>query len=337
MLKMGLEPADVQQAIDAIERSATVQMDLIEDILDMSRIMAGKMRIEAAPVDMRVVADAAIATVRPAAAAKNIEILTSYPVDVPAVLGDGARLQQVVWNLVTNAIKFTERGGTVIVRVTCDESTVSISIRDTGVGISRAFLPHVFEPFRQQDSSTTRAHGGIGLGLAIVRSLVELHGGRISADSGGESRGATFTVDLPAMRGARRMGAPADQAETELPSLQNVLVLVIDDQQPTRDVVAAILRRAGAHVACADSVREAFAAMAEQRPDVVICDIAMPDEDGYVFVRRLRESGQRIPVIALTAFGGPEDRDDALARGFDAYLQKPVDPVRLAMTVREML
>ena len=337
MLKMGLEPADVQQAVDAIERSATMQMDLIEDILDMSRIMAGKMRIEAAPVDVRAVADAAIATVRPAAAAKNIEILTSYPPDVPAVLGDGARLQQVIWNLVTNAIKFTERGGTVIVRVACDESTVSISIRDTGMGIPRTFLPHVFEPFRQQDSSTTRSHGGIGLGLAIVRSLVELHGGRINADSSGEGHGATFTVDLPAMRGTRRMGAPVEQTETELPSLEDVQVLVIDDQQPTRDVVAAILRRAGANVACADSVREAFEALAEQRPDVIVCDIAMPDEDGYVFVQRLRESGQRIPVIALTAFGRPEDREDALARGFDAYLKKPVDPARLAGTVREML
>ena len=337
MLKMGLEPADVQQAVDAIERSATMQMDLIEDILDMSRIMAGKMRIETVPVDVRAVADAALATVRPAAAAKNIEILTSYPADVPAVLGDGARLQQVIWNLATNAVKFTDRGGTVIVRVAGDASTVSISVRDTGIGIPRAFLPHVFEPFRQQDSSTTRAHGGIGLGLTIVRSLVELHGGRIAADSGGEGHGATFTVELPAMRGAARAGAPVDRTETELPALQNVTVLVVDDQQPTREVVAAILRRAGAHVVCAESVREAFAAMARQRPDVVLCDIAMPDEDGYVFVQRLRESGQRIPVIALTAFGRPEDREDALARGFDAYLKKPVDPARLAITVREML
>lgn len=337
MLKMGLEGDDVQQAIDAIERSATVQMDLIEDILDMSRIMAGKMRIEAAPVDLRAVTDAAVDTVRPAAAAKGIEILTSYPPDVPPILGDSARLQQIVWNLVTNAIKFTGRGGTVIVRITSTDSAVTICVRDTGIGIPRSFLPYVFEPFRQQDSSTTRAHGGIGLGLTIVRSLVELHGGRITAESDGEGRGATFTVELPAMEDVRRPGAPAAELDDVLPSLENVSVLVIDDQEETREIVGAILRRSGANVACVESVAEAFAAMSERRPDVIVCDIAMPGEDGYDFVRRLRESGQRIPVIALTAFGRPEDREAALARGFDAYLKKPVDPQRFAATVREML
>lgn len=337
MLKMGLDAKDSQDAVDAIERSATVQMDLIEDILDMSRIMAGKMRIESVPVDVRAVADAAIATVRPAAAAKNIEILTSFAPDLPPVLGDGARLQQVVWNLVTNAIKFTARGGSVIVRIAAHEGTVTISVRDSGIGISRGFLPHIFEPFRQQDSSTTRAHGGIGLGLAIVRSLVELHGGRITAESEGEGRGATFTVELPAMSDTRRVGAPAAVKELELPSLHGLAVLVIDDQKETRDIVAAILRRGGAIVAGVESVADAFAAMRERRPDVVICDIAMPGEDGYDFVRRLRESGERLPVIALTAFGRPEDRENALARGFDAYLKKPVDPLRLATAVREMV
>ncbi|HYR27489.1 MAG TPA: ATP-binding protein, partial [Thermoanaerobaculia bacterium] len=337
MLKMGLEPNDVQEAVDAIERSATVQMDLIEDILDMSRIMAGKMRIETAPVDLRAVADAAIATVRPVAAAKNIEILTSYPADAPAVAGDGARLQQVAWNLVVNAVKFTPAGGTVIVRVASTSDTVVLAVRDTGIGIPRGFLPHVFEPFRQQDSSTTRAHGGIGLGLAIVRSLVELHGGRITAESEGEGHGATFTVELPAMEGVRGESQQTDAPGLDLPSLAHVSVLVIDDQAATRDVVGAILRRAGAQVTMAGSVTEAFALLETQRPDVIVSDIAMPVEDGYQFIRRLRHAGRRTPVIALTAFGGPEDERNARSAGFDAYLKKPVDPAALAITVREML
>ena len=337
MLKMGLEASDVEEAVDAIERSATVQMELIEDILDMSRIMAGKMRIASELVDLRAVTDAALTTIRPAAAAKEIEILTSFSPDVPPVLGDSGRLQQIVWNLATNAIKFTGKGGTVIVRVGCNEASVFLTVRDTGMGISRSFLPHVFDPFRQQDSSTTRAHGGIGLGLAIVRSLVELHGGRITAESEGEGRGATFTVELPAAGDAKRTGAPKESPRDELPALEGAAVLVIDDQKPARDLVAAVLRRAGANVTCAESVREAFAAMNQMRPRVVVCDIAMPEEDGYVFLRRLRGSGQQIPVIALTAFGRPEDRDNALASGFDAYLKKPVDPVLLAATVREML
>jgi signal transduction histidine kinase/CheY-like chemotaxis protein len=335
MMKMGLEQDEVRQAVDAIERSATVQMDLIEDILDMSRIMAGKMRIDSAPVDLRGVAEAAIDAVRPAAAAKNIEILTSFAPDAAPVLGDAARLQQVVWNLLTNAVKFNARGGSVVVRLagSDSDSTVSLMVRDTGAGIARSFLPYVFEPFRQEDSSSTRAHGGIGLGLAIVRSLVELHGGRITADSDGEGRGATFTVELPALQTERRIGPVPAQADDELPSLEGVAVLVIDDQMATRDVVAAILHRSGATVACVDSAGDAFRAMNERRPDVIVCDIAMPGEDGYDFVRRLRDAGERVPVIALTAFGRPEDREKALASGFDAFLKKPVDPVRLATTV----
>ncbi len=336
MLKMGLDGADMQQAVDAIERSATMQMDLIEDILDMSRIMAGKMRIQMDSVDLRTVAEAAVATVQPAAAAKNIEVLTSFPAQIPPVLGDPARLQQIIWNLMTNAIKFTPRGGNVIVRLSATEETVTLVVRDSGMGIPRSFLAHVFEPFRQQDSSTTRAHGGIGLGLAIVRSLVELHGGSISAQSEGEGRGSTFTLELPVLCDASRIGSGKATGESELPSLQGKSVLVIDDHQPTRDVVATILRRAGADVTCAETVAEAFETMGDGNPDVVVCDIAMPGEDGYDFVRKLRDSGRRVPVIALTAFGRPEDRENALARGFDAFLKKPVDPMQLAETVRDM-
>ncbi|MBV8518617.1 MAG: GAF domain-containing protein [Acidobacteria bacterium] len=336
MLHMGLGPEETLQAVDAIEKSATVQMQLIEDILDMSRIMAGKMRIETSPVDLRGVAEAALSTVAPAAAAKSIEILTNFDPRTPMVLGDPARLQQVVWNLLANAVKFTDRGGSVVVKITSRGNEVVLSVRDNGAGIDPAFLPHVFERFRQQDSSTTRAHGGIGLGLAIVRHLVELHGGRIEANSPGMGFGATFTLELPALaRGTQAVVAAAHAGA--LPSLTGTSLLVVDDEELTRDVVAAILRRAGANVTTAESAREGLRAVDAVRPDVIVCDIAMPDEDGYAFVRALRgrDGVSGIPVIALTAFGRPEDRERALSSGFDAYLKKPVDPAVLAAAVRE--
>jgi PAS domain S-box-containing protein len=337
MLMMGLSPEESREAVDAIERSASVQMQLIEDILDMSRIMAGKMRIDAVPVDLCATAQSALATVHPAAAAKGIEIFTSFPREAPQVLGDEGRLQQIVWNLLTNAIKFTDRGGEVTIRITSNADSVTLSVRDTGTGIDPSFLPHVFERFRQQDSSTTRAHGGIGLGLTIVRHLVELHGGRITAHSEGAGRGSTFTVELPAMRARTlRPQRPVDDA---LPSLAGMSVLVIDDEEMTRDVVSAILRRAGANVVSAGSARAAFDALTHVRPHVIVCDIAMPIEDGYAFLRAFRTMGSdaaRVPVVALTAFGRPEDREKALSSGFDAYLKKPVDPSVLAATLRDV-
>jgi PAS domain S-box-containing protein len=336
MLQMGMSQDESVDAVNAIEKSASVQMQLIEDILDMSRIMAGKMRIDRTPVDLRDVTEAALATVRPAAAAKQIEIFTSYPPNVPPVAGDGGRLQQVVWNLLTNAIKFTNRGGTVMVRVSCTPESVSIAVKDSGIGIDRDFLPHVFERFRQQDSSTTRAHGGIGLGLAIARHLVELHGGRITPESEGRGRGATFTVDFPALAGRANERTVENRADVELPSLAGMNVLVVDDESMTRDVVAAILRRCGAEVTSAESAGEARAQMLDHLPDAIVCDIAMPGEDGYAFVRDVRERKLAVPVIALTAFGRPEDRERALSQGFDAFLKKPVDPIVLASTLRDI-
>ncbi|HEX7829223.1 MAG TPA: GAF domain-containing protein [Thermoanaerobaculia bacterium] len=336
MLQMGLSPSESVDAVNAIEKSASVQMQLIEDILDMSRIMAGKMHIDRAPVDLREVTEAALTTVRPAAAAKEIEIFTSYPPSVPPIAGDSGRLQQVVWNLLTNAIKFTNRGGTVMVRVSCTPDSVSIAVKDSGIGIDRDFLPHVFERFRQQDSSTTRAHGGIGLGLAIVRHLVELHGGRITPESEGRGRGATFTVDFHALAGHATDRAVEHRTDVELPSLAGMNVLVVDDESMTRDVVTAILRRCGADVTSADSAGEARARMRDHLPDAIVCDIAMPGEDGYAFVRDVRERKLDVPVIALTAFGRPEDRDRALSQGFDAFLKKPVDPLILASTLRDI-
>jgi PAS domain S-box-containing protein len=346
MLKLGLSESEAQVAVDAIEHSASAQAQLIEDVLDVSRIMAGKLTFKPRPTDLRTVAAAAITTVHPAASAKGIEVMTSVPPLLPPVAGDEGRLQQIVWNLLANAIKFTRRGGTVTLRIAQEGPNLRLTVSDTGEGIDRDFLPFVFEPFRQADSSTTRPHGGIGLGLAIVRSLVELHGGRIEADSPGKERGATFTVELPVMEAAPAMAGPSSSehavlppASTTLPSLAGLTVLVIDDQQYTRDVVSAILRRAGAAVGTAGSVREGLQLFHRLQPHAVVCDIAMPEEDGYVFLRQIRtrpDPSRSTPILALTAFGRPEDRLRALDAGFDGYLKKPVDPAELAETVQRL-
>jgi PAS domain S-box-containing protein len=346
MLKLGLSDEEAKVAIDAIEHGASMQAQLIDDVLDVSRIMAGKLTFKPNPTDLGTVAQAAITTVHPAAVAKGIEVLTSIPPVLPAIAGDEGRLQQVVWNLLANAIKFTPRGGSVTLRIVHTDSILRLTVTDTGEGIEREFLPYVFEPFRQADSSMTRAHGGIGLGLAIVRSLVELHGGQITADSPGKGLGATFTLELPVVESAPAfIGKPNVEhsvlppASTSLPSLAGLSVLVIDDQEYTRDVVAAILRRTSATVETAGSVREGLQLFRRFEPHVVVCDIAMPGQDGYVFLREIRarpDGARRTPILALTAFGRPEDRIRALDAGFDAYLKKPVDPAELAETVQRL-
>ncbi|HEV7425862.1 MAG TPA: GAF domain-containing protein [Thermoanaerobaculia bacterium] len=344
LLRMGLPADESIDAVEAIEKSALVQAQLIDDILDVSRIISGKLRVDPEPVDLRTIAEAALATVHPAAQAKNIEILTSFPPSLPAVAGDEGRLQQVIWNLLSNGIKFTPRGGTVTLRISVADSLLRLTVTDTGEGISPEFLPHVFEAFRQQDSSTTRIHGGIGLGLAIVRYIVELHGGSVSVESAGSGSGSMFTVELPVLESALQPPPQRDEpasrhsepATLPLPSLAGIKVLAIDDQAYTRDIVAAILRRCGAEVTTASSVREALQCVTASAPDVIVCDIAMPQEDGYAFVRELRASATDIaslPVIALTAFGRAEDQESALASGFDDYLKKPVEPSDLANAV----
>ncbi len=255
------------------------------------------------------------------------------------------RLQQICWNLLANAVKFTPRGGTITVRLVEDGSVLRLTVHDTGKGIDPNYLPRVFELFSQEDSSMSRAHEGIGLGLSIVRSLVELHGGTIHAASPGVGRGATFTVDLPVLEGApgtvvaSAAAAGTSSAVSELASLRGVRVLVVDDQQYARDLVVAIFRHAGAEVLSASSVREGLIALVSGSPDVVVCDVAMPEKDGFEFLRTLRAldaPANATPIIALTAFGRPEDRVRALKAGFDRYMKKPVDPAELAAAVRDL-
>jgi PAS domain S-box-containing protein len=328
MLKAGLPPDDERAAIEAIEKSAEIQAQLIDDVLDVSRIVAGKMTFKPMPVNVGPALHAALATVHPAATAKEIEILASVPPQLPPVLGDEGRLQQIFWNLLSNAVKFTARGGAITVRVAVVGSLLRVTVQDSGKGIDLKYLPHVFEPFSQEDGSMTRSHEGIGLGLSIVRSLVELHGGRIHVDSKGAGHGATFTIELPFIESMpavvertpnasrRTVGPPS----ADLPTLRGNRVLVIDDQAFTRDVVAAMLRRADAEVRAVASAREGLQEIQAVSPDVVVCDLAMPEEDGFSFLRALRAlpaPWQRTPVIALTAFGRPEDRQRALGGGVE--------------------
>ena len=344
MLALGLPEDEAREAIAAIVTSAEVQAQLIDDVLDVSRIVAGKMTFTPSPVDVGPVVQAATTTVHPAAVAKSIDVLTSVPPRLPPVLGDEGRLQQIVWNLLSNAVKFTPRGGTITVRVARAGPVLRITVQDTGRGIEPEYLPHVFEPFTQEDASMTRSHEGIGLGLSIARSLVELHGGRIRAASEGVGRGAAFTVELPVLEGASPAARAAESntrriapaAASPLAELRGVRVLVIDDQDVTRDLVAGVFRRAQAEVAAASSVAEGVAAFDRFSPDVVVCDLAMPDEDGYAFLRAVRAlppPASTTPIVALTAFGHPDDRRHALAAGFDEYLKKPIDPAELTATV----
>jgi PAS domain S-box-containing protein len=333
-----LDPASAERALDAIERSTKTLGQLIEDLLDVSRIVTGKLRLQARPVRLPGVIRAAMEAVEAAALAKGVSLETRIDSDVPAVLGDPDRLQQVLWNLLSNAIKFTPRGGRVTVSLVARNSEVLITVSDTGVGIKREFLPHVFERFRQAESSTNRGYGGLGLGLAIVRHLVELHGGRVVVESEGEGQGATFIVRLPVAVATR---APAERpvaVTTDAPvdvdgGLTGLRILVVDDEADAREVMRFMLERGGARVRTADSAAQALDALREERADLLISDIGMPVEDGYVMVRRLRameESlGRRTPAIALTAYASDEDARRAHTAGFDAHLSKPVDPARL--------
>jgi signal transduction histidine kinase/ActR/RegA family two-component response regulator len=344
-----LDKAVVARAVDTIDRNARTQTQLISDILDVSRIVTGKLRLSVGPVELPAVVESSLEAARPAAAAKEIRIEAEIDPLAGPISGDNERLQQVVGNLLSNAIKFTPKGGRVKVRLARLQSEVEIVVEDSGVGIAPEYLPRLFERFRHPDASTTRPHGGIGLGLAIVRHLVELHGGRVEAASGGRAQGATFRVRLPllGMRGSV-LGSHPDVADARpararvgaLPSLDGVRVLVVDDEKDAREVIVAILEQRGARTFEAASVEEALALLAEERPDVLLSDIGLPDEDGYSLMRRIRalprERGGGIPAAALTAYARTEDRMQALLAGFQIHVPKPVQPAELIAVVSSL-
>ncbi len=330
------DAADLEQGLATIERNARVQAQLIEDLLDVSRIVSGNLRLDLRPTDLRPVVAAAVDAVRPAADAKSVRL--DVPLNGPPapLVGDADRLQQIVWNLLTNAVKFTPHGGTVSVRIAAAAAGLELDVTDTGQGIAPDFLPYVFDRFRQADGTASRKHGGLGLGLAIVRHLVQLHGGTVAALSDGEGRGATFRVWLPANDGTAA-NAVAEPARSGATSLGGVRVVVVDDEPDARALVAMLLGRAGATVTAVGSTADALAAIPKVRPAVLVSDIAMPGGDGYSLIAAVRQlppdAGGLTPAVALTAFARPEDRDRATAAGFDAHLSKPLDATELLSLV----
>jgi PAS domain S-box-containing protein len=339
---------DQEEGLDAMERNARVLAHLVEDLLDISRIVSGTLRLDVQRVNLSEVIEAALAAVIPAADAKGVRIHKVLDSLVGPVSGDLARLQQIVWNLLSNAIKFTPKGGQVQVLLERVNSHVEISVIDTGQGIQPEFLPHVFERFRQADASTTRQQGGLGLGLAIVKHLVEMHGGTVRAKSPGEGKGATFTVALPIVVVHRRRPPPEkvqpkdpEPAELESPidALAGVKVLVVDDEEDARALVKRVLADSGAEVRVAESVAEALQVLDKFRPHVLVSDIGIPEEDGYDLIRQIRAGGRtakRLPAVALTAFARAEDRKRAMLAGFQTHVAKPVDPAELVAVVASL-
>ena len=339
----GPSAADFARGLETIERNARLQSQLIEDLLDTSRVTSGKLRLDVQALLPVTSIEAAIDTIRPAADAKGLRIETLLDPAAGPISGDPARLQQVVWNLLSNAIKFTPRGGKIQIVLQRIDSHIEISVSDTGIGIRPDFIPHVFERFRQSDSSMTRQYGGLGLGLAIVKSLVELHGGSVAVESPGEGQGTTITVNLP-VAAVRRAGgdrqhptAVKDIDPHKPTELVGLKVIVIDDQKDARDLVKRVLEDCGVKVVTAANADAALLTIEFYRPDVIISDIGMPEVDGLELLRRIRalgpERGGKAPAIALTAFARSEDRTRALRAGFAVHVAKPVDPSELVATV----
>jgi PAS domain S-box-containing protein len=339
MLRAGqVAPGQASRALEVIERNARAQAQLVDDILDVSRIITGKLRLVVAPVELASVIDGALEVVRLAAHAKGIELHAALDPGVGTVNGDAARLQQVVWNLLANAVKFTPPGGRVLIRLQHAAGMARIVVTDTGAGIAPEFLPHVFDRFRQADSSTTRIHGGLGLGLAIVRHIVEQHGGDVRAESRGLGEGSTFTVEIPLHGSAPETDAPVAPAEApKSGALAGVKVLVVDDEPDARELTTALLQLSAAEVVAAASVADALAAMQDRPPQVVVTDIGMPDADGYALLGSFRARGYSGPVIALTAYGRSEDRERALSAGFAEHVAKPTDAASLAAVITTVL
>jgi CheY-like chemotaxis protein/two-component sensor histidine kinase len=346
-----LKEDDYRRATETIERNAKSLAQIIEDLLDVSRIVTGKLALNMQPVELISVIEAALSTVLPALQAKAIDLECKLEPEAGLISGDALRLQQIIWNLLSNAVKFTPEGGRVQIQLTRRGAKVALIISDTGIGICPEFLPYVFDRFRQADSSSTRIHSGLGLGLAIVRHLVELHGGTVQAESLGKEQGATFTVQFPLLA----IRTPPKEAEqksaTEKPSgiLKGVKVLVVDDETDVREVMALLLEEYDAQVKTACSVEDAIAVFAAFKPDVLISDISMPIQDGYDLIRQIKamvaEQAREIPAlspampkaIALTGYAGDEDRDRALAAGFHLHRSKPVDAAEFVALVAKLM
>jgi len=339
LLRDSDDAARVHKGLEVIDRNARLQAQMIDDLLDLSRIMSGKLRLDVRRVDVAELVDAAISTVQPAADAKEIRI-TSTLASSGMVRGDPARLQQVIWNLLTNAIKFTGKRGRVAVTLKRAHSEVELTVSDTGQGIAADFLPYVFERFRQEDASTTRQYGGLGLGLSIAKQLVEMHGGGIAVASDGEGQGASFTVCLPVaaadsvpVAGARERAMPTCAGDA--PTLAGLHVLVVEDEADARELVQRVLEERGARITTAASAREALRAYEKCRPDVIVSDIGMPGQDGYEFIRKVRvieaPLGLITPAAALSALARSEDRRRALLAGYQTHVAKPVDPLQVVI------
>ena len=346
MLEMGrLDPPAVQRATEAILRNAAAQVQLIEDLFDVSRVITGNMRLEIQPVYVAGVIEAALDTVRPAATAKGIHLESVLDPGAGAMMGDPARLQQVVWNLLMNAVKFTPKGGQVATHLRRVDAQIEIVVSDTGEGIAPDHMPRLFQRFGQADSSSTRRHAGLGIGLSLVRHLIDLHGGTVKAQSAGLGLGATFTVTLPvsvvpALLPPRAPGGPADvrAGDRSKPvSLRDLRVLVVDDDAEGLALATLILIDAGAEVRGVSSTADAMTLLESWSPDVLVTDLEMPGEDGFGLLRRARRlttlRGQRLPALALTAYGRTEDRIRVLGAGFNLHLAKPVNPAELVLTV----
>ena len=319
-------------AVEVIERNAEAQVHLIEEVLDVSRIIKGKMTLAMEAVDVTAIVRATIDTVRPAMHAKRIR-LDERIADTMLVLGDSHRLQQAFWNVLSNALKFTGSDGTVSVTLYSSGGSVELEVTDTGVGIRREVLPFVFDRFRQADSSTTRRYGGLGLGLAIVKHIVELHGGRVEAASAGEGHGARFTIQLPIADPGAAHARTSMRSDLSTPAFQSALrgrtILVVEDHDDTRELIAGVLEAAGARVLSASTTREAIERATGVQPDLLVADIGLPGEDGYMLLARIRKMCPEIPAVAVTAYARPADRDRALAAGFNLHITKPLDPKQL--------
>ena len=344
-----VEPQKRRQAIETIFRNANSQCQLINDLLEVSRIITGKLRLEFVACELQSVIEAAAESIRPTAEAKGVRLQILLEPHTGPVFGDRERLQQIVWNLLSNGVKFTRKGGLVQVTLQRINSHVEIVVNDTGVGIKSDFLPHVFDRFRQADGSTTRTYGGLGLGLAIVRHLVELHGGTAWAESAGANKGAKFTVRLPSMtandeQSEHKLSQPVvavvEARDRQVSSLEGLRILVVDDEVDARTLLTAMLERCGAQVVALGSAREGLESVESWMPDVLIANIGMPVEDGYGLIRKIRalpkERGGQTPALALTAYARTEDRARALSEGYQVHLAKPVDRFELAAVIAEI-